>query len=359
MAKIEMFYKKPTWDRPECVYRYDTSSDDEAEVMFCDFRNKDTWTTPFRERKVADYYFLCVVTYSGNRNHERSDFGGYFDGCGYKAVHEMYKTFGAMFNTRKGKSLYKAHKIKWALKTWALRLAFLACACFIAHVVVDFNEIAHKVDVRLGLATDEVPVPVVTTTEDDYRYPDSTWCGELNGDYVTCRNHFRKMMKEWYGENKYTLSNFSNVYYEIKGNNLYLYSYSLRHGADRLLLLYKLYPYITDCDFETVYASAYYNGGENFAVMYERGDVRPHLSNEMDTIGYPKPKYEKTTMWTIIKCIYPPYAREQDRLEKEHTKAVFDWLARKAAERDEYKEKYRADFIAHKDSLYKQNNIKY
>lgn len=360
MAKIEMFYKKPWWDKPECVYRDLTLSDSDAEHKFYEFRGKDTWCNPFRERKAYDYYFLCVVTYGKKRDHERIDFGGYFDSVGYEAVHEMYKTFGKVFNTPKGKALYKKHRIKWGIRRAFVKIAFLVFAFSFAYFFANFKEIAHKIDVRLGIEKEVVYKPVETNIETYYDKPDSTWCGELNGDYVTCRKHFKKMMEKWYGENKYTLSNFDDVYYEIRGNNLYLYSYSLGHGTNRKLLLYKLYPYITDCDFETVYASAYYNGGENFAVMYERGDVRPSMTDKTDWSKCPKSKADPNTAWRVIKMLlWYPYAEEQERLEEEHRIAQFKWLDSISVAHDAYKAQYRKDFIAHKDSLYKKHNIKY
>ena len=361
MAKIEMFYKKPWWDKPECVYRDLTLSDSDAEHKFYEFRGKDTWCNPFNERKATDYYFLCVVTYGKKRDHERIDFGGYFDSVGYEAVHEMYKTFGKMFNTPKGRALYRTHKIKWFFKEWSLRLAFLVCAFLVAYVVADFKNVAHKINVRLGIEKEVVYKPVETGYETRYDKPDSTWCGELNGDYVTCRKHFGEMMEKWYGENTYSLKNTSHVKYEIKGNSLYLYSYSFSDGIKRRMFLYEKYPYIVDCDFDVVYCSVFEGKDASFSIMYERGDVRPDMStDQIGMEGYPVSEADSATLWNTFKRIaYPPYGIEQDSLDRKHNKAVAEWCKKKYAERDAYKAQYRKDFIAHKDSLYKKHNIKY
>ena len=361
MAKIEMFYKKPTWDRPECVYRYDTSSDDEAEVMFNAFRSKDTFMSPCHMREKTDHYLLCVVTYGESRNHERRDFGGYFKDYGYNTVHELFKAYGADFNTRKGKALYKAHKIKWGIKWTATRLIFLALALSFGYIVGNFKSVAHDVNVRLGIEKEVVYKPVATSYEARYDKPGKEWCGELKGDYVTCRKNFEKMMEKWYGKNEYSLNPTSHVNYKIEGNSLYLYSYSFSDVIKRMMFLYEKYPYITDCDFDVVYYSVFNGKDESFNIMYERGDVRPDMStDQIGMEGFPVSEADSVTLWSTFKrIVYPPYGAEQERLSRKHDEDVAAWCKKKYAERDEYKEKYRADFIAHKDSLYKQNNIKY
>lgn len=173
------------------------------------------------------------------------------------------------------------------------------------------------------------------------------WCGELGGDTAKVRKIFLQSMSTLYGDNQ---RDPGRITFEIKGNNLYMYSYQFKEESTAWVSQIEFYQYFQDCDFDTVFAYAGNYGGAHGWTVYHRGDEKNEFGNVDD---YPMPKHHN--LWDLITDIFDGHI-EKD--EEEYDKVLDEYHAKKRKQWDDAANAYRAKFIAHKDSLYAQRRMK-
>lgn len=169
------------------------------------------------------------------------------------------------------------------------------------------------------------------------------WCGELGGDTAKVRKIFLQSMSTLYGDNQ---RDPSRITFEIKGNNLYMYSYQFKEESTAWVSQIEFYQYFQDCDFDTVFAYAGNYGGAHGWTVYHRGDEKNEFGDTSDM-----PKYPKVTLWDVI-------TGNDNKISTEYHKQLMEWCARKDKQYNDAADAYRARFIAHKDSLYAQRRMK-
>ena len=169
------------------------------------------------------------------------------------------------------------------------------------------------------------------------------WCGELGGDTAKVRKIFLQSMKVLYGDNP---RDPGRITFEIKGNNLYMYSYQFKEESTAWVSQIEFYQYFQDCDFDTVFAYAGNYGGAHGWTVYHRGDEKNEFGDTSDM-----PKYPKVTLWDVI-------TGNDNKISTEYHKQLMEWCARKDKQYNDAADAYRARFIAHKDSLYAQRRMK-
>ena len=173
------------------------------------------------------------------------------------------------------------------------------------------------------------------------------WCGELGGDTAKVRKIFLKSMRALYGDNP---RDPGRITFEIKGNNLYMYSYQFKEESTAWTSQIEFYQYFQDCDFDTVFAYAGNYGGAHGWNVYYRGDEKNAFG---DVDDYPMPKHHN--LWDLITDIFDGHLEKE---REEYDKVLDEYHAKKHKQWDDAANAYRAKFIAHKDSLYAQRRLK-
>lgn len=281
------------------------------------------------------------------------DFGGYMLGC-----EDFYAHYETIINTDEGMNALNAYRRKQNIKKIIKYAAFVVmtlCICrFVLSLKYDIPDTLRKdIEVessnwntdRLRYNTNEARLMQIQ----DVSYPSCSldkWCGELGGDTATARKNFLHSMKVIYSQEQFKRSA-SRIEFEIRHNNLYMYSMGFADDLARVQIQGDFHRFFTDCDFDTVFCYTYKGNGSRGWKVYRRGDAR--LNTFRDMTGYPEP--EPITWWDYITGNY-------HKGVEEHSKAVKEWLAKSDSEDSLRRATYKAEFLAHKDSLYKHRKLK-
>lgn len=300
----------------------------------------------------SDYHMSCKLC--DDMGYPVKEFGGYMLGCD-----DFYERYETIINTTEGIDAFNAYRRKKIIKKGIKVVAFvffLICVCrCIGAIKYDLPDtLRHDIEAenanwnidRMHYDANEACLMQVM----DVNYPSCSldkWCGELGGDTAKVRKEFLYSMKVIYSQDKFKRSA-SRVDFEIKHNNLYMYSIGFADDLARVQIQDDFFRFFTDCDFDTVFCYTYKGNGSKGWRVYRRGDARQNVFRDMT--GYPKP--EPITWWDYLTGNY-------HKGVEEHSKAVKEWLAKSDREDSLRRATYKAEFIAHKESLYKKRKFKY
>lgn len=275
---------------------------------------------------------------------------------GYYFTSGFYENFGKYFTGEGLERVKKEKRIRRIIKnTWrAVGFAFVfgMCWCLVHFVggMRDLND-HNKEMVKATWDSEMVKFDNETASaslEHDVVLDDGTdlpqW-QSYDGDTARCRREFLKRMKIMYSQECYKHSP-TKIEAEIKGDTLFLYSGSFKEWVAVEIAQNDLYQYITDCDFVAVKAYAGKYGGAKGWRMYNRGDmIDSIIDTEVKNIAHSLP-VEEVTLWDEL---IGTAKEKRDRNNELYHKAMDEHKKEVQARED----KYRRDFIARKDSLYK------
>lgn len=269
---------------------------------------------------------------------------------------QFFEYFGKYFSDEGLERVKKEKRKRRIIKnTWrAVGFAFVVCLCYsLVHFVGGMRDLNdHNKEMTKATWDSEMVKYDNETANASLRHDVVLDDGSVlpqwqnyEGDTARCRKEFLERMKVMYSQERYNRST-TKIEAEIKGDTLCLYSSSFKEETAAQIAQNDLYQYITDCDFAKVVALEGTYGGAHGWVIYHRGDMMDEIIDEEVPEIVHNLKTEKITLWDIITFKDNEKTNRNNELFRkamdEHKKEV------KARE-----DKYRRDFIARKDSLYK------